>query len=382
MDFILKDFISCENSANGESIDDKQEEFLSRHTLIDTTLNGECKLILPFNLTAFDYDNNNNNNNNNNNKSQSLMYLTTSNAKLIRISINNQDSSSLSERSYKVLSILNLSKLLSRSQSNELINELVVNVNYNLIYFTTQFAVYQIDLIKMISLTCNNYVNCFECRDDPSCEWSSLFKKCDLKNVSKNLYENSKIFSTNSECHLNNVSVSQAIGVHSITPKSIRVSAFVGQSLSLNCGDRYFDFLSKINSNFLVYNNIKWYKNNQLIEMYNNNINNSLNNIFLSTNGQLIFLALSPDHSAIYRCSIDSKSQLISFNLTVQQRSIALTEQNKQITKNSDNKNMKYLNNNLNLLLNFLEDYKRDCDYFKLKMHEFEITLNCSFICD
>ena len=288
--------------------------FLSENTILNTSLSGECKLVLPHNVTTFDYIEHLTNE-----SATVVLYLATDYGKIIRVLIENNE--------YKVLSVLSLSELVATTNSSESISELLANKAKHLVYVTTQDSVYQLDLKNLTEAICHNYMTCSQCFNDPSCEWDAANRNCSilqLSTIRQHCGPKSKELST----HL-----------------FVNLNAHVNDTVILNCinGKGQLEF-----EDAWFVHKVKWLKNNETCD------DNS--NIRVSSHGELILLNARPEDAAIYMCQVDLFNQQSMFNLTVSQP----------------------VDYEANQIISLFEDWKKEVEIYKLKRNEFERCLNLS----
>ena len=292
--------------------------FLSKNTILNTSLSGECKLVLPYNVTTFDYIEHLSNE-----SARIVLYLATDYGKIIRVLIESNE--------YKILSVMSLSKLVATTNSSELISELLINEAKHLLYVTTQDSVYQLDLKNLTEAICGNYMTCTQCFNDPSCEWDAENSNCSilqLSSIRQHCVHNPKEFFT----HL-----------------FVNLTANINDTVILNCIDAKRQLMFDVN---WFMNKIKWFKNN---ETFGDSSNARVSNL-----GELILLNVSPKDVAIYTCQVDLFNQQTIFNLTMSQ---AVSDS---------------LDYEANQIINLFEDWKKEVEIYKLKQNEFERCLNFS----
>ena len=147
----LEEDFDCENT--DETLDDsaytakvnENLKFLSENTILDSSLVGECKLILSHRVTALTIETINEN--------ESLFYLGTFDGQLIRVFKNDSVYSTLS-----LMDLNNSSNLTCSRTENRNIIEILINEKN--LYISTPDCLYQLSPTEVV---CNGYMSCLDC---------------------------------------------------------------------------------------------------------------------------------------------------------------------------------------------------------------------------
>ncbi len=312
------DFDCNDGPATGAGEADEVYEFLSENTILDTSVSGECKLILPYNITAVDFVRE---------AARTVAYLSTPSGKIVRV---------IPEGSvYEVLSVLSLRKLMNAN-----IIELLINKKEQIIYVSTEESVLQINTTSLTGKMCGYYRACSKCIRDPLCFWDVADKTC--VGVKKSDSDRVEV-----EC-------SKEPGEIEVRTNSLE--CFKGDSLVLECSRDLFE----VNENLeldreKLSRRIAWFENG--LELVNHKFKSRI-----GRDGELIILNV--DRSSVYTCRLDGDLIMIA-NLTVIEKSKDFTE---SISASSS----------LESLMNMFDEWKSEVQEFNQKYDQFSSLYNCN----
>jgi len=312
------DFDCNDGPATGAGEADEVYEFLSENTILDTSVSGECKLILPYNITALDFVRE---------AARTVAYLSTPSGKIVRV---------IPEGSvYEVLSVLSLRKLMNAN-----IIELLINKKEQIIYVSTEESVLQINTTSLTGKMCGYYRACSKCIRDPLCFWHVGDKSC--VGVKKSDSDRVEV-----EC-------SKEPGEIEVRTNSLE--CFKGDSLVLECSRDLFE----VNENLeldreKLSRRIAWFENG--LELVNHKFKSRI-----GRDGELIILNV--DRSSVYTCRLDGDLIMIA-NLTVIEKSKDFTESESATSS-------------LESLMNMFDEWKSEVQEFNQKYDQFSSLYNCS----
>ena len=375
-DFGCEEEISSKEELE-EDLEVKQDEnkklltFLSKHSILNSILVGECKIILPYKITSLTYEIKEHSTGNN--LKEAIFYLSTSTAKIIRITRKTGD--------YQVLSVVSFDdlsqnrNLTKRSETNCLMikksfNEILFNFEEKILYLTTDECILQLNITEITDKICKNYAYCSNCLSDPYCKWTYSANRTNCHAGYDESYRNINQCDTPHQTDLSSGSVTK------INSNFIYLEAEFGKSLIINCADYLNDGNKEANS--ILVERLNWLKNDLKI------VKNS--NERVSRYGELILINVNNTNSAIYYCKLDTLEELLVVNLTIKsspsKNQLNDVFSSTKIVPQSSKVNIEEISPQGNQLWTFLDDWKHELNNYQIKMNEYERLFNETLECE